>query len=764
MDSAFEFTTRARPLCQIGIGDARVDTGLAMWDVARWDDPDATWASSEPYWLDVSCDTIRTECAYGRAATTDRFVAGTATVIVNNDSGWADPNTVDVPGILSIRPGRAIRFGVTHITLGDCWVFRGFIDDMQPSYLPDGTDTVELHCVDALGEVNRAKFVPYDVPWGAGENATQRVTRILNLAMWPVAKRQIGPSSTALLGSDLGGQAADLLGVVSESVGGALFGDLEANVVFHGRDWQAYPAGTPPDGTIGNVDPGVPGYWIPGTPEVPAHLDTAAGVVSTVAPTVPAAQRQVTSDPAGVTVVDAGGVSTITGPNGLRWAQLDQINQRRFVFPGVAGNYLSVSNAANLKITGDIEIVARCDVRPTVSGVIYCYDGSPRGWRLYYATNGQINFNPALPGTSYSSTVVPGTAGAMTWIKMTRVAANGLISFYWAPDSPTEPMTWTAAGTNSSTAGNLPLPTTGVLATIAARAAGGSSEMFAGRIARVIVRDGIAGPTVLDVTESDAATVPAGATSFTAGTGQTVTVTQTAGNTIIQALPDQTVWRFDANDYPGSGLTYTDPRGRQWTLSAPGAVAPYQPATPPVWVPPVPGDVCPTSWTRPFDRADIATRVILGRDNTTLDPPSVPIQLDDQAGIALFGIEPFERTYLLTRDDDDLYLLAQRILETRGYRYQPRVRTVDFDAATSDTALDLMAVATPYLPSRYRCRLRLERGDIFDEEMFVTGLAHEIEPGRWHAQYNLDSAAPYAVADVRWDTAHWDRDRWTIAV
>jgi len=34
------------------------------------------------------------------------------------------------------------------------------------------------------------------------------------------------------------------------------------------------------------------------------------------------------------------------------------------------------------------------------------------------------------------------------------------------------------------------------------------------------------------------------------------------------------VWRFDANDYPGAGLTYGDPRGRTWTLSIAGAIVP----------------------------------------------------------------------------------------------------------------------------------------------------------------------------------------------
>ena len=52
--------------------------------------------------------------------------------------------------------------------------------------------------------------------------------------------------------------------------------------------------------------------------------------------------------------------------------------------------------------------------------------------------------------------------------------------------------------------------------------------------------------------------------------------------------------------------------------------------------------MCPVAWTRPFDRASIATRVIVGR---SLDKRST---FDDLAAQELYGIEPFERVDLLT--------------------------------------------------------------------------------------------------------------------
>ena len=61
------------------------------------------------------------------------------------------------------------------------------------------------------------------------------------------------------------------------------------------------------------------------------------------------------------------------------------------------------------------------------------------------------------------------------------------------------------------------------------------------------------------------------ANTFVATSGQTVTVNQTAGNTIVQPQPDSLIWRCDPSEYK-TGLTWTDARGRVWTLSAAGAI------------------------------------------------------------------------------------------------------------------------------------------------------------------------------------------------
>jgi hypothetical protein len=251
----FTFTDRARPFLEIGIGDSRIPTGQALWDVAKWDAPTALWAGTEPTWLDFTCEGFSFDFELGRPRTTDRFVAGSLTIEVDNRSGWADPEATADPASLSMRPGRALRIGVDHDVYGHVVLFRGIIDALRPTYEPADRDRVTLQVIDVLGEVNRAKFAGQGTPVGAGETVTQRLDRILTLANWPDTLRVLDNATTAVIGDELNGQAADLMGRAADSAGGVIFGSRDGEIVFRPRDWQTYIAGSPPDGTIGNVDP-----------------------------------------------------------------------------------------------------------------------------------------------------------------------------------------------------------------------------------------------------------------------------------------------------------------------------------------------------------------------------------------------------------------------------------------------------------------------------------------------------------------------------
>jgi hypothetical protein len=161
--SEFTFTSRVRPVVEIGVSQSRAQLGAAQWDTALWDNAAATWATGEPIWEDVTCNVRTAHLERGRSAVTDRFAPGVATLMVDNTSGWADVQPTPAPGPLQMRPGLEIRVGVFHEVYAMVWLFRGYIDAVTPVYAP-GDNTVQIDCVDALGEVNRGKQSPQPAP------------------------------------------------------------------------------------------------------------------------------------------------------------------------------------------------------------------------------------------------------------------------------------------------------------------------------------------------------------------------------------------------------------------------------------------------------------------------------------------------------------------------------------------------------------------------------------------------------------------------
>lgn len=256
----------AVPFVEVGVGDARVPIASpARWDVSKWDEVGAVWAGTEPAWLDVSCDVHAVDSYRGHDRTTDRWDVGTCTVTVSNASGWADPSTTPrTPGLQTLRPGRALRWGVSIDGGPRVVVWRGVIDRHDATYagrLAD-TDSATLGAVDMLGDAGSATVPRVDPAVGANETCTARLHRILDALGVDPASRRIDTNATPMVATVLGAAGLDLLTVTAESVGGAIYGDTDGTVVFRQRDWQYWHPATPPNATIGNVTGGVcPSSW-----------------------------------------------------------------------------------------------------------------------------------------------------------------------------------------------------------------------------------------------------------------------------------------------------------------------------------------------------------------------------------------------------------------------------------------------------------------------------------------------------------------------
>ena len=203
------------------------------------------------------------------------------------------------------------------------------------------------------------------------------------------------------------------------------------------------------------------------------------------------------------------------------------------VLTGLSGNYASTPDAAALDITNDLDVrvrVAMSDWTPSSNQTfIGKYSATSQiSWYLWANTNGTLRFGVAADGVndfSVNSTVATGVSdGDAAWVRVT--FESGSVKFFTAPDSATVPSSWTQLGSTLTMGGSV----TSIFNSTSALQIGvdlpASNRWLAGRMFRTQVRSGIGGTVAFDADF----TVPAAySTSFTATTGQTVTINATSG-------------------------------------------------------------------------------------------------------------------------------------------------------------------------------------------------------------------------------------------
>ncbi|MGI9143045.1 MAG: hypothetical protein ACR2IJ_07620, partial [Fluviibacter sp.] len=213
---------------------------------------------------------------------------------------------------------------------------------------------------------------------------------------------------------------------------------------------------------------------------------------------------------------------------------LDWTGTNYVYFPGATGNYLSVPDAANLDITGDIDVriqIAMDDWTPGANqSPIGKWNGpaGQRTWRIDVTGAGYIQFIWSWDGTNSAiitstDTVASLADGAIKWIRCTLDVDNGAVGndvkFYTSDNGST----WTQLGNTVTTAGVTSIYASTANVDMGAINAGALQQM-AGKVYRAQVLNGIGGTVVLDV---DTSQITSGSrTAFTALSGQTVTVTR----------------------------------------------------------------------------------------------------------------------------------------------------------------------------------------------------------------------------------------------
>jgi hypothetical protein len=235
-------------------------------------------------------------------------------------------------------------------------------------------------------------------------------------------------------------------------------------------------------------------------------------------------------------------------------------NGTNYVYiPGGSTNALSIPDAANLDITGDIDLraqVAMDDWTPTAySSLIVKRLAGQVSYELAVNTGGELAFQYSVDGTNALtrlSTVATGlTDKTVKWVRATLDVDNGSsqndVKFFTSDDGTS----WTQLGSTVTNA-----LTTSIFSGTAQVAIGAYSNLSSftatAKIYRAQILNGINGTTVLDVDTS--IITSGGATTFTAVTGQTVTINRstTGRKTVAVTTP---VWLFGTDDQllvPGS--------------------------------------------------------------------------------------------------------------------------------------------------------------------------------------------------------------------
>jgi hypothetical protein len=198
--------------------------------------------------------------------------------------------------------------------------------------------------------------------------------------------------------------------------------------------------------------------------------------------------------------------------------------------PGVAGNYASTPDHADLDITGDLDVRFELDPRSWSPATavyigIHFTSATASNWGVKLRGGQLLDFHYG-DGSTWASRAVSSALNLgereRAWVRVTHDvddgSGNNVVRFYKSSDG----VTWTQVGSDQVIAGTV---ARGVSSSPLQLGAFGS-EALTGRVFRAQVRDGIDGTVVFD---ADFTALADGATSFVEATGKTVTVNSASG-------------------------------------------------------------------------------------------------------------------------------------------------------------------------------------------------------------------------------------------
>jgi hypothetical protein len=242
---------------ELGVGTQTSHGTLGLWDQAAWDNSmSGTWSGIEPSWLPVDpCRLLDVSTTRGRDRWIDRFGASSASFSLQDPDGRLSWDSQDDDDMLVVRPGREVRVTARLVSSGETFpVWRGWVETIEDEFVPGQVPAAKFTAQDSYASLAHINFLEQD-PVGAGETSNARIHRLLDLAEWPAAWRDVDAGRTTVQGTNLARAVADDLGITADSEGGAVYADMDGRIAFRNRDWlRTNPASTSLQATVGGAD------------------------------------------------------------------------------------------------------------------------------------------------------------------------------------------------------------------------------------------------------------------------------------------------------------------------------------------------------------------------------------------------------------------------------------------------------------------------------------------------------------------------------
>lgn len=222
------------PAVTVEFGFSTVSSQSSVWSTGTWNT--AKWSGRDVVWTDVSNYLRSVSTDRGKNRDTDAFPAGTCQIVLSNADARFTPANLSGPyvadGKTKIVPKVPVRVRATWdgTTYG---IFFGRVNSWQDDYPGQGKDCITtVTCQDVLADLAAIDVAELLAAVGTGEQAGQRISRILNSAGWAWDLDIEAGGFSTMQGTVLGANALQLVQLTAESDGGQVFADGDGRLAY----------------------------------------------------------------------------------------------------------------------------------------------------------------------------------------------------------------------------------------------------------------------------------------------------------------------------------------------------------------------------------------------------------------------------------------------------------------------------------------------------------------------------------------------------